>query len=223
MATPRHLDPRRHALYLLLTRGWRLARERWGHQQSVPETSADRSRQPGLSEDAFREVEARRLTVCVSPPPPALEKKWRQALGYLDDLIADCRWHGVPVGFVLIPDEFQVNPAVLAEAVGTAGVVRSALDLALPQRRLACFCAERRVPCLDLLPRFTGASNTYAPRDTHWNARGNGLAAAEVALWLCRYLPAADAPNLAGRPRGATAAITAVAARSGRGASLARP
>jgi hypothetical protein len=223
MATPRHLDPRRHALYLLLTRGWRLARERWGRHQSVPDTSADRSRPPGLSEDAFREVEARRLTVCVSPPPPALEKKWRQALGYLDELIADCRGHGVPVAFVLIADEFQVNPAVLAEAVGTAGVARSALDLELPQRRLVRFCAERRVPCLDLLPRFTGAADTYAPCDTHWNARGNHLAAAEIARWLCLYLPTAGAPGLAGRPRGAAAVTAAVAARSGRGDSPTRP
>jgi hypothetical protein len=40
------------------------------------------------------------------------------------------------------------------------------------------------VPCLDVLDAFRGAPDTYAPRDTHWNVRGNRLAAARLADWL---------------------------------------
>ena len=85
---------------------------------------------------------------------------------------------------VLIPDEFQVEPHVLALALQEAGVRRAEVDLELPQRRLTTFFAERGVPCLDLLPAFAKVPDAYAPRDTHWNERGNQLAADTIAAWL---------------------------------------
>jgi hypothetical protein len=188
LPTPRHLDPRGHALYLLCQRGWLLICERC-RQSASTSVVPDRLGAPPLSEDAFRAVEARRLAVCLTPPSAAMESKWRRALGNLDGLIADCRGRRVPVAFVLIPDEFQVNPAVRDRAISDAKVDRSAVDLDLPQRRLRDFCAARGVPCLDLLAAFREAPDTYAPRDTHWNARGNRLAAAALADWLRDRLP----------------------------------
>jgi hypothetical protein len=185
LPAPRDLDPRCHALYLLCERGWRAARERARRHGQIP----DRLAAPPLSEETYREVEARRLAVCLTPPSAAMEKKWRRALGYLDGLVADCRRRRVAVAFVLIPDEFQVNPAVLDRAVRDAGVDRAAVDLELPQRRLSAFCGERGVPCLDLLGAFRGEPDTYAPRDTHWNIRGNRLAAERIAAWLQDRFP----------------------------------
>jgi hypothetical protein len=186
LATPRHMDPRRHAVYLLLTRGWRLARERWWRSGETSRTGPARlaGATAGLSEESFREVEARRLEVCLHPPPPALERKWQRALDDLQAIIDDCREHDVPLRFVLIPDEFQVNPVVLADALPAATVDPHGLDLVWPQRRLLAFCAEREVACLDLMPAFAGVPDTYAPHDTHWNVHGNRLAAAELARWL---------------------------------------
>jgi hypothetical protein len=187
LPVPRHLDPRGHALFLLCERGWRLARER--ARQPAAGAVPDRLGAVPLSEEAFRAIEARRLAVCRTPPSAALEAKWRRALAHLDRLVADCRDRRVPVAFVLIPDEFQVNPAVLDQAVRDTNNERSAFDLDLPQRRLCDFCAARGVPCLDLLPVFRDAPDTYAPRDTHWNVRGNRLAAAALADWLRTRLP----------------------------------
>jgi hypothetical protein len=184
MATPRHLDPRHFALCLFATRTGRLIREQRRMEPSHAEAPAAERLAPGLSDESFREVEARRLAVCLNPAPPALERKWRRTLGYLDQIITDCRQHQVPVAVVLIPDEFQVNPAVLAEALPQAYLDRNALDLTGPQRRLVEFCARRGVPCLDLLPAFAAVEDTYAPRDTHWNIRGNRLAASCLADWL---------------------------------------
>lgn len=187
LPVPRYLDPRGHALYLLCQRGWRLACER--RRQPVSGPVPDRLGALALSEETFRAIEARRLVVCLTPPSSGLEAKWRRALGHLDHLIADCRSRGAPVAFVLIPDEFQVNAAVLAQALRDAKVERSAFDLDLPQRRLRAFCAARAVPCLDLLPVFRQAPDSYALRDTHWNVRGNRLAAAALADWLRDRLP----------------------------------
>lgn len=187
LPTPRHFDPRGHALYLLCERGWRLARERL--RQPDPPRVPDRLSAPPLTEETFRAVEARRLAVCLTPPSAALEKKWRRALGHLDGLVADCRSRGVPVALVLIPDEFQVNPAVLAQAIAAANVSHATVDLDLPQQRLRDFCAARGVPCLDLRPALRGVPEAYAPRDTHWGVAGNRAAAAALADWLRERLP----------------------------------
>jgi hypothetical protein len=186
MATPRRLDPRQHAVYLLLTRGWRLARA-----PGSPAPGTDPA-VPPLSEAAFRAIEARRLAVCLDPPPPGLERKWQQALRYLSRVVDDCRDHGVPLAVVLIPDEFQINPDVLELARSEANVARHAVDLAGPQRRLARFFSERAVPCLDLQPALAATSGTYALRDTHWNRRGNELAAEDIATWLPQFVEQAS-------------------------------
>ena len=67
---------------------------------------------------------------------------------------------------------------------GDTGKNAREVDLQLPQRRLQAFFAARNAPCLDLLPAFYGQPDTYAPRDTHWNERGNELAASCIAKWL---------------------------------------
>jgi hypothetical protein len=117
-----------------------------------------------------------------------MEKKWQQALYHLDQIVTGCKNRKVPVGFVLIPDEFQVNPPVLESALTDANLSGDDVDLELPQRRLRVFCADRSIPCLDLLPAFDGVPDTYAFRDTHWNVRGNHLAAKEIADWITNWL-----------------------------------
>jgi len=184
MATPRHLDPRQLMLYLLLTRSGQLLQERWRKAGTESEPALDRCSAGALSEKSFAALEARRLAVCLRAPPKDLEKKWQRVFSYLGLIIDECRRRNLGVAFVLIPDEFQVNRAVLAKAMTTSGVETDALDLELPQRRLANFFAERGAPCLDLQPAFRAATDTYALRDSHWNVRGNRLAAQCICKWL---------------------------------------
>jgi SGNH hydrolase-like domain, acetyltransferase AlgX len=183
MATPRHFDPRQSAAYLLLTRGWRVCRSRWARTELAADTT-DQAAPTGLPAETFREIESRRLEVCLRSPTPALEKKWKSALAYLSEIAGECRRHHVPLGAVLIPDEFQVNGTVLAQAMKCRGLRRDDIDLRLPQRRLLDFFADQGVSCLDLMPAFAPESDTYAPRDTHWNVRGNHLAARRIRQWL---------------------------------------
>jgi lysophospholipase L1-like esterase len=181
MPAPRHLHPRQHALVLLCERGSRLWQE--CRHQDTPPGPPDRLR-PALTPATFRAVEARRLAVCLQPAPPGLEKKWQRALAHLAAIVRECRQRQVPLAVVLIPDEFQVNPAVLAQAVSDTGIAPAAVDVPLPQRRLRAAFAQHGVPCLDLLEHFAGVPDTYAPNDTHWNVAGNQLAAARLAVWL---------------------------------------
>jgi hypothetical protein len=188
LATPRKLDPRQYSLYLFLTRVTRVIAERWrgfdGRQTEHSVAVSDSSRTDGLSPQTFREIEARRLTVCLRSPPADFEKKWRNAESDLSKIIANCRKQVVPVGFVLIPDEFQVNPRVLQDALDDSHLAPDALAIDYPQRRLTSLCAQYGVPCLDLLPALAHEAGTYTPRDTHWNIRGNQLAGRCVCEWL---------------------------------------
>jgi SGNH hydrolase-like domain, acetyltransferase AlgX len=113
-----------------------------------------------------------------------MERKWNDTCTYLEVIVESCHRHGAALAVVLIPDEFQVNGAVLQEALAEAGIERKQLDLDAPQRRFKEFLAQSGVPCLDLLQAFRGVPNTYAPCDTHWNIAGNRLAAREIAKWL---------------------------------------
>jgi hypothetical protein len=197
LATPRRLDPRQHSLYQLGSRGLRLLREYQRKEEEGTPGLSDRYATGTLSSPTFREIEARRLVVCLDPVPQGLEKKWQRAFRYLDGMVKLCQQQGVPLACVLIPDEFQVNPEVLAIAAQTN---TCSVEVEKPQRRLLSFFAERAVPCLDLLPRFRGLPHTYAPRNTHWNVRGNRLAADRISQWL-RTILAASPQSVSSSPQ----------------------
>jgi hypothetical protein len=97
------------------------------------------------------------------------------------------RQSGARLAVMLIPDEYQVDPEVFARAAGRAGMPAATYDLERPQRELAPALAVRGIPALDLLPpsrRAAADQPLYRPRDTHWNAAGNRLAASELARFL---------------------------------------
>jgi hypothetical protein len=190
LATPRKMDPRQSYLYLLVTRGSRLLREQWRRAGEPQRAEGDRLTAGQMSQAAYHELEARRLAVCLPSAAPSLEKKWLRALGYLERIVHDCRHHRVPVAFVLIPDEFQVNPRLLEEVAALTGNAAETIDVELPQRRLSAFFEQHGVPCLDLLPEFRGTIDAYALRDSHWNERGNRLAAEKISRFLEKEFPA---------------------------------
>ena len=187
LATPHGMSLQKHALYQFVTRAGRMFHERARQPVLSIASAPDQFPRPSLAEETFREIEARRLLVCQVPPPAGIEKKWQQALAHLKQIVNNCESRRAPLAFVLIPDEFQVNAAVLIPALWDAHLSRQDVDLDLPQRRLRAFCADHKVPCLDLLPFLEGVPDTYAVRDTHWNVRGNHLAAEKIAPWLIQY------------------------------------
>jgi hypothetical protein len=188
LATPHGMSIRKSALYQFLTRAGRLARERARQPVLSIASSADQFPRPPLADQTFREIEARRLLVCQIPPPAGMEKKWQSALSHLRQIVTESQRKQVPVGLVLIPDELQVDTAVLAAALQDANLCYEEVDLDLPQRRLRDFCADQGVPCLDLKPFFDDVPDAYAFRDTHWNVRGNRLAAEKMAAWILQFM-----------------------------------
>jgi hypothetical protein len=131
---------------------------------------------PTFSESAFRMLERERVLATSSTASyPALS--WLVRLHE--------RAQPVPLLFLLIPDEFQVEDAVWEDA--TAGLTGE-LARDRPQQVLAEFFTARGFDFLDLLPVLRAAEpladgrrHVYVLRDTHWNTRGNALAGQALA------------------------------------------
>ncbi len=133
----------------------------------------------------YLEVLRNRLPFYAARPPVRIERLWTEAEGYLDAFDRACRESAVPWALVIIPDEFQVDPAVREEAIRRLGARGDDLDLDAPSRRLMRWAFDRRVPALDLLPLFreeqARRGPLYIPSDTHWNEEGNHLAGDAIA------------------------------------------
>lgn len=179
----------------LVRNGRRLWHERQAAQLHRPrETTSDPARMgvevgeqreppgPYLSEETYLRVEASRLKIC-DPRGDYFESRFAAVAPILERFDAAVRLAGARLVVLIIPDEFQVDPKLLARLAPGRGAV----DLDLPQRRLREFLTERDIAHLDLLPVFreVGRSRVlYRERDTHWNSAGNRVAADELARFL---------------------------------------
>ncbi len=144
-------------------------------------------RAPSFTADAYAAIEATRLSLCDPHATRRFQTRLARVLETIEALHARVRQSGARLAVVLIPDEFQVDPAVLAVAARRAGLEVSDDDLTRPQRELGRALDARGIPVLDLLSasrRAAGERALYRPRDTHWNAAGHQLAAGAVARFL---------------------------------------
>lgn len=186
------------ALYLelLARRIARLVRERW--RQAAEGHAGDFRMGLGqqFSERTYLELTAGHLVVSRAQQTPTDRARWEEVYLHLDRLVADCRSHEIPVAFVLIPDEFQVNEALRQRALALRGWTMADLDLLLPQRRLSEFCAARGVPCLDMHPYLeTEGAAAHIPHDGHWSVHGHEIGAKAIGVWLLEEFPSALITN----------------------------
>jgi hypothetical protein len=164
---------------------------------------------PFFTEAEFLKLERDRMRFALTRSP-RLERLYERAFRILDGLHAEL---GDRLLVVVIPDEFQVSDAVWSAALDLAARQWTALPLAegraafdreLPQKKLAAWAAARNARLLDLLPALREAERegrTYHLRDTHWNARGNAVAARELAQALVAYAEGGAALVEPGDPR----------------------
>ena len=94
---------------------------------------------------------------------------------------------------VLLPDECQVVDALQDELFNNFPImVREQYDFELPQKMLGTYLKSVDIHYLDLLPVFTEQSESgkelYKWSNTHFNDRGNKLAAKEVSQFIAKQL-----------------------------------
>lgn len=94
---------------------------------------------------------------------------------------------GAPLVVLLIPDEHQVHPELLARVAEQNGRSADEFDPERAQAALAEFCAEEGIPCVAPLPAIRELGRTtpmYRPRETHLNDLGHDILAQQLIRLL---------------------------------------
>jgi hypothetical protein len=135
---------------------------------------------PTFSEGRFLAIEAERMALCLRSEEAAFEALARRTAAVVEALAAEVEASGASFVVMLIPDQYQVAPELAGAAARAAGRSLADFDLERPQRVLTAILEASGIRVLDLLPVLREAAAeapVYRPRDTHWNARGNRIAA----------------------------------------------
>jgi hypothetical protein len=105
---------------------------------------------------------------------------WKEARRAIQKSIRLAKEHHIRYVMTIAPDQLQVERRYQNEVFGSTGADPEEYDLALPQKLLMELAEEEGVPAVDLLNSFLregSQGGLYLSRDTHWNDKGNALAA----------------------------------------------
>ena len=148
--------------------------------------------EPSMATERFLEIQVDRARI-YDRDSAWLSEAAGRAAGYLREMRDLSRRTGADMLVVLIPDETQVDPALLAAVAQALGRAPGDFDVEQPNRAITAALEAAGIPLLDLLPAFVDRSprgRLYKPQDTHWNIAGNRVAAVEIAQALRERLAA---------------------------------
>lgn len=135
---------------------------------------------PTFDRDRFVEIEARSMALCLRAEETAFAELSDRVAATVLKLASAVEAAGARFIVMVIPDQYQVDDELVDEILKTNGLGRDDYDLDRPQQTLVAALESAGVEVLDLLPVFrsTGrGADLYRPLDTHWNRRGNAVAA----------------------------------------------
>jgi hypothetical protein len=102
------------------------------------------------------------------------------AFSYIEKMNDLCLSRGIDYWTVLIPMEAQVNEELQGDIVRSHGLRSDDFDFMIPNKWLIQKHVESGIRVIDLTEAFRGKPqelSLYKPQDTHWNIKGNQLAA----------------------------------------------
>lgn len=168
---------------------WRQLRNRsrlYRLLKALPERLSCALSGDSLAARRYHEEEAERLRVCAPDADQRFAEGWRAAAEGLRAIREAAK--PLPLVVLAIPDEVQVDPALLRAVCARTGEDPARFQLGAPQARLAALCRELELPLIDpleeLRARTAAGQAQYLPLDSHWNARANQLAAERLAAAL---------------------------------------
>ena len=133
--------------------------------------------------DEYVDIEAKRSYVFQRGNTDYLRHA-NDALAYMKDIENLCDHSGIRLVVALIPDEMQINQSLRQQVISHAKVPAGKWDNLQPNQRVADELRKEGVTVIDLLPAFAAFpkdTSLYRPNDSHWNIRGNRLAAEKLA------------------------------------------
>ena len=146
-----------------------------------------------MSEEIYLELESRNAYQGAIDHPGVYDRFFA-ALGEIEKAAGD-----IPLAFLIIPDEYQVNDELWQAVVAKHDVP---LQRDLPQRKIREWAREGDRDIMDLLPLLLaeeplddGKLHLYHLRDTHFNARGNEVAGRALAQLIEAKFSGAEVPD----------------------------
>ena len=185
--------PDRSYLYHNLNFVYRMGRVKWHRWMGQAEEGflnanvpTEEPVTPAWSRTYLQNIDDR-SEIYLAKSSPMFETHWRHVQTTLGEMNRLLQSAGVLWILVLIPDEVQVDGRLREAFLRAIGAVPEAYDFEKPQDLLRAWCALQGVSVIDLLPSFRQAAATrrlYIHNDTHWNAAGHALAAAQITPLL---------------------------------------
>jgi hypothetical protein len=171
---------------------------------------------PTFSPEAFIGIARGELMHLYAPrrDPGRVARAWAPILDVLDTIRQEAARHRIRMIIVLFPSALQVYPTRPAEVLdalharGTHADVSDAdIDPTMPYQVVRAYCDRAGIDCFDVTRALIVASREsdlplYRPRETHWNIRGNQVAAEATAAFLRAFVcPIGSAEDTPGRGR----------------------
>jgi len=148
-----------------------------------------------FSREKFLWIEAVRMSTFHRPSRDVVA--WPDVTRALDGIRRKAESMGATYVLVAHPDQVQIEGALRAEVEKAFGFKEGDYDMDLPAGFLAAYAASRHVPFVDLTPAFRSegaGGGLYLPLDTHYNAKGNALAARLIEPVLEQAIEARGSP-----------------------------
>ncbi len=144
-------------------------------------------KKPTFTEEAYLRVLRKRSPQFRRDDSEILKNLPKAAI-YLENIRRLCEHEGVELVVAILPDEVQVDPEVRRRLFESMPASRPEdFDFDLPNAVLIAELERQGIAYLDLLNTFRTEAETapvYKIRDTHWNLRGNRVAADHIGQAL---------------------------------------
>ena len=191
--SPLSFDPDDLMIVAVADKLFRLAEQAWYAQYTslAPDPEEAERRSPAFSDEALTRVRWRELRAARVEPDASIARGYDGLAAHIDEMATLARRDGVAFLAVLAPSRTELDADLRAQVVRTFGGDPKDFDGALPARRVGQALAARGIPFVDLTPALAaaGPARVYNRGDTHWNRRGNAIAAAAIAEALKPLLP----------------------------------
>lgn len=173
---------------------------RGGERASDRPDLSDRDIEPTFSPGAFARVLMDEVQHLYRGRGLPFAGAWNTTFEVLDllrtDVVAST---GRPPIMILYPSQAQIYPEVFERTKREIHALVPAADLSdfdanFPNRMVLDYCERAGLVCHDITPALIAASRAdaeplYKPRDTHWNVRGNRVAAEAESAFLRALYP----------------------------------
>lgn len=179
------IDPNDLMVVAVAGKLFRLAEEAWyaRYASVAPDPEEADRHSMAFSDQALLRVRWRELKAARIEPDASIARGYDGLAAHLGEMAVLARQDGVKFLVVLTPSRVELDGELPARTVETFGGDPKDFDGALPARRVGEALAARGIPYVDLTPALAaaGPERVYNRGDTHWNRRGNAIAASVIA------------------------------------------